>query len=92
MKSDRPTNESDTDQFEARRRFLKDCGRYAVATPPAITLLLSTAGPNYAMAASGRGAARGEVDEDRRRGRNAHIQSQAGEAGEGHHGGEGHGK
>lgn len=70
MKSDRPTNEADTGHFEARRRFLKDCGRYAVATPPAITLLLSTAGPNYALAASGRSILRAESDEDRRRGRN----------------------
>jgi hypothetical protein len=38
----------------ARRQFLKSCGRYAVATPPLVTLLLSTAGPNYALAASGR--------------------------------------
>lgn len=80
MKSD-PTN--DAGHSEARRRFLKDCGRYAVATPPAITLLLSTAGPNYAMAASGRGALRETLDEDHRRGRNAHLQ--AGEVGDNHH-------
>lgn len=85
MKSDHPTNEPDTSHFEARRRFLKDCGRYAAATPPAMTLLLSTAGPNYAMAASGRSTIRGQFDEDRRRGRNAHIQTSttAGDQGSG---------
>jgi hypothetical protein len=82
MKSD-PTN--DTGHSEARRRFLKDCGRYAVATPPAITFLLSTAGPNYAIAASGRGAMRESLDEDRRRGRNAHLQSEP-TADDHHHG------
>jgi hypothetical protein len=69
MKSDRSPNEPDTSHFEARRRFLKDCGRYAVVTPPAITLLLSTAGPNYALAASGRmrDVLGGEDNQDRRR-------------------------
>ena len=37
---------------EDRRRFLKTCGRFAVVTPPTITLLLT--GPqNYAVAGSG---------------------------------------
>ena len=43
-----------------RRDFLKLCGRYAAVTPPMVTLLLSTAGPNYALAASGRAAADGD--------------------------------
>ena len=42
---------SDTDL--ARRNFLKSCGRFAVVTPPAISLLLSTSLDSPAVAASG---------------------------------------
>lgn len=38
---------------EARRRFLANCGRFAVATPPAISLLLAASRTNYAVASSG---------------------------------------
>jgi hypothetical protein len=37
----------------ARRQFLKNCGKFAVATPATVTLLLSAAERNYAVAASG---------------------------------------
>lgn len=38
---------------DARRRFLINCGKFAVATPPAISLLLAAAKTNYAVASSG---------------------------------------
>ncbi len=40
---------------EDRRRFLAACGRFAVVTPPAITLLLSTSLNSSAIAGSGGG-------------------------------------
>ena len=40
---------------EARRRFLATCGKFAIATPPAITLILSQTGRSYATASSGGG-------------------------------------
>jgi hypothetical protein len=39
----------------ARREFLARCGRLAVITPPAVTLLLSATSRNYAVAHSGYG-------------------------------------
>lgn len=42
-------------QVEARRRFLATCGKFAIATPPAITLLLAQSNRNYVFAGSGRG-------------------------------------
>jgi len=37
----------------ARRAFLESCGKFAVVTPPAISLLLSTSLSSPAVAASG---------------------------------------
>jgi hypothetical protein len=37
----------------ARRRFLATCSKFAVVTPPAITLLLCASHRTYADAASG---------------------------------------
>lgn len=37
----------------ARRRFLKNCGTFAVVTPPLVTLMLSTADRGYAKVSSG---------------------------------------
>jgi hypothetical protein len=37
----------------ARRQFLESCGKFAVVTPPAISLLLSTSLSSPAVAASG---------------------------------------
>jgi hypothetical protein len=45
---------------EARRRFLERCGRFAVITPPAITLLLTAATvPRQAMASGFPGVGHG---------------------------------
>ena len=41
--------------IDARRRFLATCGKFAVITPPAMTVLLASTAQNYAAAASGRG-------------------------------------
>jgi hypothetical protein len=38
---------------EDRRKFLATCGRFAIVTPPAITLLLSTSLHSQAIAMSG---------------------------------------
>ncbi|MBP1885239.1 hypothetical protein [Sinorhizobium mexicanum] len=40
---------------EDRREFLKSCGRFAVVTPPAVTMLLSTSLTSNAIAKSGGG-------------------------------------
>jgi hypothetical protein len=37
----------------ARRRFLAECGRFAIATPPAVALLLAASERKYAVAQSG---------------------------------------
>jgi hypothetical protein len=42
-----------TDADEDRRKFLATCGKFAVVTPPAITLLLSTSLNSTAIAHSG---------------------------------------
>jgi hypothetical protein len=44
---------SPNDTDVARRNFLKSCGKFAVVTPPAISLLLSTSLSSPAVAASG---------------------------------------
>jgi len=41
--------------FEARRRFLATCGKFALVTPPTIAVLLSSTAQNYAVAGSGGG-------------------------------------
>jgi hypothetical protein len=47
---------TDTDSLvEARRRFLATCGKFAVATPPVVALMLADAERNYAAAVSGGG-------------------------------------
>ena len=43
----------ESDLLEARRRFLATCGKFAVITPPAMTVLLSSTAQNYAVAGSG---------------------------------------
>src|SRR5436305_1341574 len=47
----RPESDADKD----RRRFLATCGKFAVVTPPAITMLLSTSLHSSAVAQSGGG-------------------------------------
>lgn len=56
MSSQTPKTGRDTD----RRKFLASCGKFAVVTPPAITMLLSTRLTSDAIAHSGgRGYTRG---------------------------------
>jgi hypothetical protein len=43
------------EQEVERRKFLAQCGRFAIATPPAITLLMSTSLTSQAIAKSGGG-------------------------------------
>jgi hypothetical protein len=43
----------DTGAMEDRRKFLATCGKFAVITPPAVTLLLSTSLHSSAVAHSG---------------------------------------
>lgn len=38
---------------EARRKFLGTCGKFAIVTPPAVTLLLSATERSYAQFTSG---------------------------------------
>ena len=46
-------NAEDAKDKEARRAFLVRCGRFAVVTPPAITMLLSVSSvPNEANAST----------------------------------------
>jgi hypothetical protein len=50
-------NDPEAKQDEDRRKFLAACGKFAVVTPPAMTLLLSTSLTSDAIAHSGgRGA------------------------------------
>jgi hypothetical protein len=55
--TDKYTNsESDTSLDSDRRKFLAACGKFAVVTPPAVTLLLSTSLNSEAIAKSGNGS------------------------------------
>jgi hypothetical protein len=47
------SNSRKTDADEDRRKFMAACGKFAVVTPPAITLLLSTSLNSTAIAHSG---------------------------------------
>ena len=49
----------DIDANEDRRKFLAACGKFAVVTPPAITVLLSTSLNSDAIAGSGNGNGNG---------------------------------
>jgi hypothetical protein len=50
MNTDKQTEER---MRVARRNFLASCGKYAVVTPAAVTLLVAASRQNYATAASG---------------------------------------
>lgn len=56
-RDDRPTPRPNhlVDGIEDRRKFLAACGKFAVVTPPAITMLLSTSLSSSAVATSGAG-------------------------------------
>lgn len=49
------SEQQELEMLEARRRFLANCGKFALVTPPAMTVLLSSTAQNYAVAASGNG-------------------------------------
>ena len=49
----------DHESNEDRRRFLAACGKFAVVTPPAMTMLLSTSLTSSAIALSGGGGSKG---------------------------------
>jgi len=48
-----PEKNSPIDATADRRAFLATCGRFAVITPPAVTMLLSTSMSSEAIAKSG---------------------------------------
>lgn len=50
-------NETKSNETD-RRAFLQKCGRFAIVTPPAISMLLSTSLTSDAIAKSGGGRAR----------------------------------
>jgi len=49
----RPAPGTETPLDDDRRKFLATCGRFAVVTPPALTVLLSTSLNSKAIAHSG---------------------------------------
>jgi len=54
-----PRNDANSPLDEDRRKFLAACGKFAVVTPPALTLLLSTSLNSEAIAGSGGGSGGG---------------------------------
>jgi hypothetical protein len=48
-----PSVDTGTPLDDDRRKFLAACGKFAVVTPPALTLLLSTSLNSKAIASSG---------------------------------------
>ena len=54
-------NEVPSKSDDDRREFLKSCGRFAIVTPPAVTMLLSTSLTSNAIAKSGGGGGGGKV-------------------------------
>jgi hypothetical protein len=59
-----PPVDTGTPPDDDRRKFLAACGRFAVVTPPALTLLLSTSLNSKAIAHSG-GRGDHDVHDDR---------------------------
>ena len=57
--TDEPVTNVEQELDADRRRFLAACGRFAVVTPPAVTLLLSTSLHSDAIAHSGSGGGEG---------------------------------
>jgi hypothetical protein len=57
--TDEPVPNVELELDADRRKFLAACGRFAVVTPPAVTLLLSTSLNSDAIARSGSGGADG---------------------------------
>jgi hypothetical protein len=59
-----PENNAEVSAAAERRKFLASCGRFAVITPPAITLLLSTSLTSTAVMASGGNSSSGPGNSD----------------------------
>lgn len=59
MKFKEPSNPAANSE-EDRREFLRSCGRFAVSTPPLVTMLLSTSLTSNAIAKSGSGRRQGQ--------------------------------
>lgn len=57
--NDGPHINSETPVDDDRRKFLAACGKFAVVTPPALTVLLSTSLTSEAIAHSGTGGSSG---------------------------------
>lgn len=53
LPDNQPAPETETPLDDDRRRFLASCGKFAVITPPAVTILLSTSLNSKAIAHSG---------------------------------------
>jgi hypothetical protein len=53
LQQDDPPVGAGTRPDDDRRKFLASCGKFAVVTPPAITMLLSTSLNSTAIASSG---------------------------------------
>jgi hypothetical protein len=51
--NDEPSIDTATSVDDDRRKFLAACGKFAVVTPPALTVLLSTSLNSNAMSRSG---------------------------------------
>jgi hypothetical protein len=51
--TDEPVTDAEIELDADRRKFLAACGKFAVVTPPAVTLLLSTSLHSDAIARSG---------------------------------------
>ena len=48
-------NDQEKRAIEARRRFLANCGKFAIVTPPVVSLMLSASHRSYAQVGSGAG-------------------------------------
>jgi hypothetical protein len=57
---DEPSIDAGTPLDDDRRKFLAACGKFAVVTPPALTMLLSTSLNSKAIANSGGPGDRGD--------------------------------
>jgi hypothetical protein len=57
-----PHPESETASGADRRKFLAACGKFAIVTPPAMTMLLSTSLTSTAIARSGGSDDKGNDD------------------------------
>jgi hypothetical protein len=57
---DEPSIDTGTPLDDDRRKFLAACGKFAVVTPPALTMLLSTSLNSKAIANSGGSSDRGD--------------------------------